>query len=268
MLPSIIICGTLPSAHSPTVHILHRMCKSGKVRRLACPLRRFPFICPTELWGKGGAAGTKGGISVMVRSTYASFLHVPFCRIGRLRRPPPIPLRGTSPYSGGRIKPLYACHLPISYAVFKAGCCAPACGGKVVAPATKGGIAAMACSTYDSFRFLPTPSTAYAVPLRPGGKRLTWFSGRFAPLRTKFACHLQAGGGKFKVYVVPPPRWQVLVYGRLCRPIQKGALLSKRASSSFTIHYFSHSGFPRSFAALRMTGRRRLRITGTRAVSE
>ena len=74
----------------------------------------------------------------------------------------------------------------------------PNCGGKVVPQAPKGRISAMACSTYDSFRFLPTPSTAYAVPLplqagggklkvyvvplHPGGKRLTWFSGRFAPL--------------------------------------------------------------------------------------
>ena len=72
----------------------------------------------------------------------------------------------------------------------------------------------MAGSTYDSFLHVPTPSTAYAVPLplqagggkfkvyvvplplqagggklkvyvvplHPGGKRLTWFSGRFAPL--------------------------------------------------------------------------------------
>ena len=35
------------------------------------------------------------------------------------------------------------------------------------------------------------------IPLRGApstGKRLTWFSGRFAPLRTKFACH-PAGGG-------------------------------------------------------------------------
>ena len=28
---------TLLSIHSPTVHILHRMCKSGEVRCLACP---------------------------------------------------------------------------------------------------------------------------------------------------------------------------------------------------------------------------------------
>jgi len=51
----------LLSIHSATVHILHRMCKSGKVRRLACPLRRFPFICPTELRGKGGGVSHQRG---------------------------------------------------------------------------------------------------------------------------------------------------------------------------------------------------------------
>ena len=29
--------GTMLSVHRDTVHILHRMCKSGEVRRLACP---------------------------------------------------------------------------------------------------------------------------------------------------------------------------------------------------------------------------------------
>ena len=96
----------------------------------------------------------------------------------------------------------------------------------------------MAGSTYDSFRFLPTPSTAYAVPLRPGGKRLTWFSGRFAPLRTKFACHLQAGGGKFKVYVVPPPRWQVLVNGAALPPHSK-----RRPSFQKGVFFVYHSLF-------------------------
>ena len=33
-----------------------------------------------------------------------------------------------------------------------------------------------------------------AAPDLPKGKRLTWFSGRFAPLRTKFACHPYSGG--------------------------------------------------------------------------
>ena len=95
MLPRCAICGTLPSVHSATVHILHRMCKSGKVRRLACPLRRFPFICPTELrgwqrnWihrgaprpanpvtcfppGKVVASATKEGIAEMRQEEYGS----------------------------------------------------------------------------------------------------------------------------------------------------------------------------------------------------
>ncbi len=95
MLLRCAICGTLPSVHSATVHILHRMCTSGKVRRLACPLRRFPFICPTELrgwqrnWihrgaprpanpvtcfppGKVVAPATKGGIAEMRQEEYGS----------------------------------------------------------------------------------------------------------------------------------------------------------------------------------------------------
>ena len=84
-----------------------------------------------------------------------------------------------------------------------------------MAPATKGGIAAMAGSTYDSFRFLPTPSTAYAVPLP-----------------------LQAGGGKFKVYVVPPPRWQVLVNGAALPPHSK-----RRPSFQKGVFFVYHSLF-------------------------
>ncbi len=56
----------------------------------------------------------------------------------------------------------------------------------------------MACSTYDSFRCLPTPSTTIVVPLP-----------------------LQAGGGKFKVHRGPsPPRWEAshLVLRSLCSP--------------------------------------------------
>ena len=38
-------------------------------------------------------------------------------------------------------------------------------------------------------------ATPYPVaPDFSTGKRLTWFSGRFAPLRTKFACHPYSGG--------------------------------------------------------------------------
>ena len=74
----------------------------------------------------------------------------------------------------------------------------PNCGGKVVPQAPKGRISAMACSTYDSFRFLPTPSTAYAVPLP-----------------------LQAGGRQvLGARGPPPPRWEAshLVLRSLCSP--------------------------------------------------
>ena len=43
----------------------------------------------------------------------------------------------------------------------------------------------LATNVATPIRLRRTPST---------GKRLTWFSGRFAPLRTKFACHPIQGG--------------------------------------------------------------------------
>jgi len=39
------------STHSPTVEVLHRNSKWGEVRRLACPLRRFPFAAPPNCGG-------------------------------------------------------------------------------------------------------------------------------------------------------------------------------------------------------------------------
>ena len=39
------------STHSPTVEVLHRTSKWGEVRRLACPLRRFPFAAPPNCGG-------------------------------------------------------------------------------------------------------------------------------------------------------------------------------------------------------------------------
>ena len=145
-----------------------------------------------------------GIISILVVSRYAAppypaapdFLHGKACHtilrsLCSLTNRVPLP-----PHPGDRIKhSMLSCRDMAPWLSIHS---APACGGKVVAPATKGGIAEMACSTYDSFLHVPTPSTAYAVPLplqagggkfkvhvvplRPGGKRLTWFSGRFAPL--------------------------------------------------------------------------------------
>ncbi len=43
-----------------TVEVLHRTSKWGEVRRLACPLRRFPFAAPPNCEGKV-VRSTKGG---------------------------------------------------------------------------------------------------------------------------------------------------------------------------------------------------------------
>ena len=43
------------------VEVLHRTSKWGEVRRLACPLRRFPFVAPPNCGGKVVAPATKGG---------------------------------------------------------------------------------------------------------------------------------------------------------------------------------------------------------------
>ena len=46
---------TLSTGYSATVEVLHRTSKWGEVRRLACPLRRFPFTAPPNC---GGGKGT------------------------------------------------------------------------------------------------------------------------------------------------------------------------------------------------------------------
>ena len=50
------------STHSAPVEVLHRTSKWGEVRRLACPLRRFPFAAPPNCGGKVVAPATKGGM--------------------------------------------------------------------------------------------------------------------------------------------------------------------------------------------------------------
>ena len=47
-----------------TVEVLHRTSKWGEVRRLACPLRRFPFAALPNCGEKVVAPATKGGISL------------------------------------------------------------------------------------------------------------------------------------------------------------------------------------------------------------
>ena len=55
---------TVSTGYSATVEVLHRTSKWGEVRRLACPLRRFPFAAPPNCGGKVVAPATKGGISL------------------------------------------------------------------------------------------------------------------------------------------------------------------------------------------------------------
>ncbi len=55
---------TVSTGYSATVEVLHRTSKWGEVRRLACPLRRFPFAAPPNCGGKVVASATKGGISI------------------------------------------------------------------------------------------------------------------------------------------------------------------------------------------------------------
>ena len=61
---------TISAGYSATVEVLHRTSKWGEVRRLACPLRRFPFAAPPNCGGKVVAPATKGGdcISSPVRA--------------------------------------------------------------------------------------------------------------------------------------------------------------------------------------------------------
>ena len=44
---------TVSTGYSATVEVLHRTSKWGEVRRLACPLRRFPFAAPPNCGGGG-----------------------------------------------------------------------------------------------------------------------------------------------------------------------------------------------------------------------
>ena len=46
---------TVSTSYSAPVEVLHRTSKWGEVRRLACPLRRFPFAAPPNC---GGGKGT------------------------------------------------------------------------------------------------------------------------------------------------------------------------------------------------------------------
>ena len=99
---------TVSTGYSATVEVLHRTSKWGEVRRLACPLRRFPFAAPPNC---GGGKGTG--------------------------------------FIGGALRPAN----PVT--------CFPP--GKVVAPATKGGMHFLACQG-GCMVFLP-PQAAFQTPL-------------------------------------------------------------------------------------------------------
>ena len=51
---------TISTGYCATVEVLHRTSKWGEVRRLACPLRRFPFAAPSNCGRKGGTQYQRG----------------------------------------------------------------------------------------------------------------------------------------------------------------------------------------------------------------
>ena len=64
---------TVSTGYSVTVEVLHRTSKWGEVRRLACPLRRFPFAAPPNCGGKVVAPATKGGLHFLARRAVVWF---------------------------------------------------------------------------------------------------------------------------------------------------------------------------------------------------
>jgi len=64
---------TISTGYSAPVEVLHRTTKWGEVRRLACPLRHFPFAAPPNCGGKGGGASHQRGISLARRAVVKVF---------------------------------------------------------------------------------------------------------------------------------------------------------------------------------------------------
>ena len=103
--------------------------------------------CASLRSGGDSACGAEGcGLpsrAMLIKSALRDWLSMSYgmisiLRIGSLRSPPPIRLRRTSPCSGGRIgRSMLSCRDMV--APWLSIHSAPACGGKVVAPATKGG---------------------------------------------------------------------------------------------------------------------------------
>ena len=110
-----------------------------------------------------------------------SYGMISILRIGSLRAPPPIRLRRTSPCSGGRIgRSMLSCRDMV--APWLSIHSAPACGGKVVAPATKGGNAGVVHEAYDSPVFLLISLVFPCGEMPRSGKRVYEVKHRFDTL--------------------------------------------------------------------------------------
>ena len=78
----------------------------GKVLRIDGPFRAQGFLSLTAFQAEGcgiALSGDEYKVSVTGLAVYVIW-HDKHSVIGSLRSPPPFPLRGTSPYAGGRIK--------------------------------------------------------------------------------------------------------------------------------------------------------------------
>ena len=105
------------------------------------------FLSLTGLWPEGcGIARRAMSIKSALRDNLAvSYGMIGILQVGSLRSPPPIRLRRTSPYSGGRIKDLEASLRKRQCTLHRQGkdsslhsYCPTACGGKVVRSTKRG----------------------------------------------------------------------------------------------------------------------------------
>ena len=117
---------------------LYKRVVKGKVLKMDGPSAQG-FLSLTALWAEGCGIALR---AMSMKSALREWLPlssgmISILLIGSLRSPPPIRLRRTSPYSGGRINhSMLSCRDMAPWLSIHS---APACGGKVVAPATKGG---------------------------------------------------------------------------------------------------------------------------------
>ena len=142
----------------------------GKVLKMDGPSAQG-FLSLTAFQAEGcGIARRAMSIKLALRDDLAvSYGMIGILQVGSLRSPPPIRLRRTSPYSGGRIKDLEASLRKRQCTLHRQGkdsslhsYCPTACGGKVVR-STKGGSPGL-----GGLAGLTLP-----VPLRHAGNRVT-----------------------------------------------------------------------------------------------